>query len=215
LVRRPQGRDEQDSDQEYRAIEATLLASTRGRWFLAEHGRRARRLDDAVLQDALNRLRSSLHEPTALLGQLSHEVEAISTVVQEVEAALKSRPARPSGHGGEPSLTQQILSSVEQVHELAWTLQAREGDDFNQETCERIARQAAAVYALSARQAKETEYTLGLLDKLDAANRRLSALGETIAQEKRVATEQAAHAAALVAPAVAPAAPPRDDTPAG
>ncbi len=205
-MRRPQAIDEVDSDQEYRAIEATLLASARGRWFLAEHGRRARRLDDAVLQDTLNRLRASLHEPTALLGQLSNEVDAIRSVVEDVEAALKSRPARPSGHGVEPTVTQQILTAVEQVHELAWTLQAREGDDFNQETCERIARQAAAVYALSSRQAKDTEYTLSLLAKLDSAGNRLEALADTIKEEKRIASEQAAHAANLVAPKAAAAA---------
>ena len=204
-MRRPQAIDEVDSDQEYRAIEATLLASARGRWFLAEHGRRARRLDDAVLQDTLNRLRASLHEPTALLGQLSNEVDAIRSVVEDVEAALKSRPARPSGHGVEPTVTQQILTAVEQVHELAWTLQAREGDDFNQETCERIARQAAAVYALSSRQAKDTEYTLSLLAKLDSAGNRLEALADTIKEEKRIASEQAAHAANLVAPKAAAA----------
>jgi hypothetical protein len=32
-----------DNDTEYRAIEQALLETPRGRWFLAEHGRRARR----------------------------------------------------------------------------------------------------------------------------------------------------------------------------
>ena len=33
---------------EYRAIEAALLESARGRWFLAEHSRRARRIGAAT-----------------------------------------------------------------------------------------------------------------------------------------------------------------------
>ena len=49
-----------ETDDEYRAIEAALLESARGRWFLAEHGRRARRLDSALLEDAIGRLQTSL-----------------------------------------------------------------------------------------------------------------------------------------------------------
>ena len=37
-----------DVEQEYRAIEAALLDNPRGRWFLAEHGRRSRRLDSVL-----------------------------------------------------------------------------------------------------------------------------------------------------------------------
>ena len=66
-----------DTETEYRAIEATLLETVRGRWFLAEHGRRARRLDSALLEDAIRRLQASLREPPALLGQLKGEIEAV------------------------------------------------------------------------------------------------------------------------------------------
>ena len=59
-----------DSETEYRTIESALLESARGRWFLAEHGRRARRLDSALLEDAIGRLQTSLRQPPALLGQL-------------------------------------------------------------------------------------------------------------------------------------------------
>ena len=52
-----------ETDDEYRAIEAALLESARGRWFLAEHGRRARRFDSALLDDAIGRLQSSLRQP--------------------------------------------------------------------------------------------------------------------------------------------------------
>lgn len=52
-----------DSEAEYRAIEQTLLGTARGRWFLAEHGRRARRLDMTLLEDAIGRLSSSLTQP--------------------------------------------------------------------------------------------------------------------------------------------------------
>ena len=49
-----------DAREEYLTIEAALLETARGRWFLSEHGRRARRLDSALLEDAIGRLQSSI-----------------------------------------------------------------------------------------------------------------------------------------------------------
>lgn len=67
----------EDSEAEYRSIEATLLATARGRWFLAEHGRRARRVDNALLQDAMSRLTASLREPTALAERLKSQLNFV------------------------------------------------------------------------------------------------------------------------------------------
>ena len=66
-----------ESEDEYRTIESALLESARGRWFLAEHGRRARRLDSALLEDAIGRLQTSLRQPPALLDQLQGEIGGI------------------------------------------------------------------------------------------------------------------------------------------
>ena len=75
-----------DAEREYLAIESALLESARGRWFLAEHGRRARRLDSALLEDAIGRLKTSLREPPALLGQLKFEIEQICAFVATLPA---------------------------------------------------------------------------------------------------------------------------------
>ncbi len=178
-----------ETDTEYRAIEATLLESARGRWFLAEHGRRARRMDNALLEDALARLKTSLREPTALLTQLAAEVELIRGLVQQARTTLVQRDAAPSAGDTaaervEPTV-QRLLRLAEDVHELTWTLQGREGRDFDQGTCEQIARQAAAMYALSAHQGAATEAKLDSLRGLDAAERRLAALIDMIGHEAR------------------------------
>lgn len=174
-----------DSEQEYRAIEATLLATARGRWFLAEHGRRARRVDSALLEDALQRLSTSLREPSALTDQVKAEIAAVRHMVTEIKAAL-GRPARhlsetDAATAPEPSVVQRILRTAEDVHELAWTLQGREGRDYDQRTLEQIARHVSAMYALSRYQAVETETSLGQLERLSAAEARLAGLLETIA----------------------------------
>lgn len=179
-VTQPQRNASGDSEQEYRAIEATLLATARGRWFLAEHGRRARRVDNAVLEDALRRLTKSLREPSALAEQIKSQIDQARSLVGEVRALIETCPPRAPAELAaarpEPTVMQRILQTAEDIHELAWTLQGREGRDFDQRTFEQIARQIAAMYAMSRHQANETEHSLALIERLGAAEAQLDSL---------------------------------------
>lgn len=178
----------EDSEGEYRSIETALLATARGRWFLAEHGRRARRVDNALLQDAMSRLSASLREPTAVAERLKSQLNLVREAIKEITAAVASPRgtlATPvvKSDAARPSIAQSILNASEQVHELAWTLQGREGRDFDQRALEQIARQVVAIYALARQQAADTEYRQDLLGKLAIAEERIAALIETIEHE--------------------------------
>lgn len=168
-----------DTDTEYRAIEAALLETPRGRWFLSEHGRRARRLDSAVLQDAVDKLNSSLRQPPALLGALQREVEALQ---QALGDSRKSLLAKPMAAEGEPdtSNSQNILKAAEDLHEMAWTLQT---NDINPEGCEMIARNASRIYAMSQAQAAEGARARKFAETMEQTAMRLSALLEIIGHE--------------------------------
>jgi hypothetical protein len=175
------------TEQEYRAIEATLLQTARGRWFLAEHGRRARRLDSRQLEDALQRLQSTLREPPALLGQLKAELEAVQTLIGESKRRAISRPADPmpapppAGAQAAPDVGPgSILRAAEDIHELAWAVQSGAPDA---ERSAEIARHAARLYAMSLQQAVESERVQRLVASLDDATRKISAVLETIAHE--------------------------------
>ncbi len=176
-----------DTDKEYRAIESALLELARGRWFLAEHGRRARRLDGAMLEEAIGRLQSSIRQPPALLGQLKSEIEDLTAFVTETRSELLARPAAlatgESGDAAPRSTVSGILKAAEDMHEAAWSLQAR---DIDPEGCAAIARSAAAIYALSHQQAVESSRALRLSQALDMAVRRLSALRDTILHELEI-----------------------------
>lgn len=177
-----------ETDKEYRAIESALLETARGRWFLAEHGRRARRLDGAMLEEAIGRLQSSIRQPPALLGQLKAELEELATFVTTTRAELMARPAakaaRADAAASSPaSAVSGILKAAEDMHEAAWSLQAR---DIDPEGCAAIARSAAAIYALSHQQAVESERALRLGEALDVAVRRLAAMRDTILHELEV-----------------------------
>jgi multidrug resistance efflux pump len=170
-----------DSETEYRAIEAALLESARGRWFLAEHGRRARRLDSALLDDAISRLQTSLRQPPALLGQLKAEIETLKAHLAETRASLLAKAA-PSG-SGEQAPTHGILKAAEEIHDIAWSLQA---NPFDPKGCEEIAKNAGRLYVLSQSQAIESERTLKTANAIDAAAHRLEAMLETVIHELQI-----------------------------
>jgi hypothetical protein len=172
-----------DTDGEYRAIEATLLQTARGRWFLSEHGRRARRLDSVMLEEAMVRLQSSLRDPPALLGQLKTEIEKVKSHLAETRGDIAKRaPVGPAPFGGDPGNAppQGILTAAEDIHELAWSLQAKAPDA---ESCEQIARHAARLYAMSLQQAIESARLAKLAGALDEACAQLAAILETIGFE--------------------------------
>jgi hypothetical protein len=177
-----------DNDTEYRAIEQALLETPRGRWFLAEHGRRARRLDSAALDEAVQRLNTSLRQPPALLGALQREIEQLRVVLAEAGQTMLAKPAAAPGDV-QIATPQAILKASEELHELAWSLQA---NDVNPEGCESIARNASRIYALSQAQAVEGARARQFSDALDQAAKRLNALLETIGHEMLVDGAQAA-----------------------
>lgn len=176
-----------DGEAEYRSIEAALLATARGRWFLAEHGRRARRIDNALLQDAVSRISASLREPTAVAERLKSQLILVRDALREVTATVAAKRG-PVGlaagdAAGRPTIAQSILQASEQVHEMAWALQGREGRDFDQRTLEQIARQVVAIFALAREQAAETEHRQDLIGTLAVAEERVSALLDTVDHE--------------------------------
>jgi hypothetical protein len=171
----------QDVETEYQAIERALLERARGRWFLAEHGRRARRLDSMALEDAIGRLQHSLREPPALLSRLKAEVGLLSEAVDAIRKdvlARESAHAPASGQGA--PMPQQILTAAEDMHEIAWDLQAQE---MNPDNCQDIARHAARIYALSHAQATTARRALATANALDQLSARLAAIRESIEHE--------------------------------
>lgn len=165
-----------DAEAEYRSIELALLESALGRWFLAEHGRRARRLESARLDEALDKLQASVRQPPALLGQLKTE---ISKLRHEIAGARARVLARPAAAIDEPAPAA-ILQSVEALHQMAWNLQAAPVDLG---TCERIAQHAATIYAQSLAQAAQSRRASDVASNLDSAIAHLDGILQTITLE--------------------------------
>lgn len=183
-----------DSDAEYRAIEQTLLGTARGRWFLAEHGRRSRRLDTLMLEEAMGKLSQSLSQPPPVLETLRGELEKLSSFIGDTRAAMVAKSTARAGAAGAVSgaaagggnaadglaPVARMLRAAEDIHELTWTLQA---DELSPESCEAIARQSSMLYAMSRQQAMESERALQFAKALDDAANRMSVLLDALVHE--------------------------------
>ena len=126
----------------------------------------------------MSRLNSSLRQPPALLGALQREVETLLAGIDEARAVNFAKVQTPDGE--ESSNPQTILKAAEDLHELAWSLQANEIDLAN---CEAIARNVSRIYAMSRLQGLESQRACQFGDTLDLLAGRLTALLQTISYE--------------------------------
>lgn len=168
---------------EYEAIEATISASERGRWFLAEYARRNRGPETEVLLGAIARLERSVTADRGqeafghLRGNLLDMADAISRTKGEI-AALNA-PNSDETRLTQASLaldaivreteqaTSDILSAAESIQEAAWTLREHGADA---QACDALDRHATAIYTacsfqdLTAQRTARIVYTLRYLE---------------------------------------------------
>lgn len=89
---------------DYETIEAAVLETARGRWFLAEHARRERAAERAQLMFSVQRLERVAHEnlQTLRLQQVAEDL------AQKLDEVLRSLPAR------EPAIPAEERRLIEQ-----------------------------------------------------------------------------------------------------
>ncbi|MGE0611257.1 MAG: chemotaxis protein [Hyphomicrobiales bacterium] len=148
---------------DYEAIEAALMESARGRWFLSEFAKRNRSSDTSVLLDAITRLetvvmRDRMQAPGSdvIRRDLIEMSEAIARTRREIAAI---RP--PDGLAGEgrglvnateeldaivestETATSEILTAAEEIQETAWQLREKGVDEI---ACDRLDQRATDIY---------------------------------------------------------------------
>src|SRR5437667_6242921 len=126
------------SEADYEAIEAAVVETARGRWFLAEYARRNRHADTTMLLKALDRIEAvvrgedSVESVDRIRFDLVEMSKAIARTKTEI-AAMKP-DADHQGKFGEATeeldsvvqqteaATSDILACAEHIQEMAWTL---------------------------------------------------------------------------------------------
>ena len=147
------------SIEDYDAIEAAVMETSRGRWFLTEYARRNRNSDTDQILNKLERLERTIRRDRAVPDidrirlDLADMAEAITRTKQEI-AQMKL----DTEHGGRFSdasqeldaivsqtetATNEILLAAESIQEAAWTLREAGASD---EVCDQLDTQATEIY---------------------------------------------------------------------
>jgi hypothetical protein len=117
------------SEDDYQAIEAAVMETARGRWFLLEYARRSRASELLQVVDAISRLEHSLRDAQGQWPQAPAQVPG----------------GAPNGLQGR-LLGERTREIAERLQNLAWDLRERDFDDMS---CDAIEAQARAVLALA------------------------------------------------------------------
>lgn len=134
------------SQTDFDAIEAAVMETSRGRWFMAEYAKRNRQADTAQLLTAIGRIErvvglgvqetsrdASLIEAAALISDLRIDLERISGRSQERASGLAMQIETAAGR---------ILGATENIQEVAWTLREAGAEDH---LCDRLDQHAADI----------------------------------------------------------------------
>ncbi|MBP2434313.1 hypothetical protein [Bradyrhizobium elkanii] len=193
------------SEEDYAAISAAFMETSRGRWFLGEYAKRNRNADTRMVLDAVARIEESLSaQRQAAAAAIRDEqlAQALAALRGAIEAAQASAIAALDGISFEQSLAP-VRKGVRVIREISWRLREIGNDG---RICDIIDSQVSAIEAGAAEVSMDDAKAV-----LDAA---FAALARRLSEfdPDRAATPAAepdvAEAPVVEPPAAAPASPP-------
>lgn len=177
------------SEADYEAIEAAVMETARGRWFLAEYARRNRNADTVVLLDAIERLEGAVARDRAsedierLRLDLGAMADAIARAKQEIASIRPHEGSNSDLFVASEALdgivrttekaTSDILEAAEHVQEAAWTLREEGGDEA---LCDELDRRATDIYTACSFQDLTAQRTSRIVDTLRFLESRINAM---------------------------------------
>lgn len=178
------------SEQDYEAIEAAVMETARGRWFLAEYARRHRSADTGAVLEAITRMEARLGAPAArpvALPSLGAVLEALTRGRQEL-AGLGPLPTQaslfePVTAGTSVAATSTADTSMantslaERLKDRSWSLRATGADDEACDLIERCADDIAVVEARLLAVTRQAQLASGILDMLHGRLEELDGTG--------------------------------------
>lgn len=134
------------SQADYEAIEAAVMETARGRWFMVEYAKRNRQADTLQLLGAIQRIErvvglgvqetsreANLIEAAALISDLRTDLERISGKAEARSSGLAAQIEKAAGT---------VLAASESIQEAAWGLRESGAD---REACDALDRRAAEI----------------------------------------------------------------------
>jgi chemotaxis protein CheZ len=175
---------------DYSAIEAAVMETDRGRWFLTEFARRNRHAETEGLLASLDRIERAVTQSREAGGvdRFRLDVLEMSRAIARTRAEIASiRPAEGDGRIVEASgelgsivsatetATSEILAAAERVQEVAWAL--REAGAATEE-CNELDHQAVAIYTSCSFQDLTAQRTRKVIDILAFLESRVNAMAD-------------------------------------
>lgn len=165
-------------EEDYEVIEAAVMETARGRWFLAEYARRNRATDTMAVLQAVGRLENALSEklePALPSPEIGMHVLDISATIEKLQAELAPLKLENSSAS---EIMQQIRAAAEEVQETSWALREI---GTRPEFCDNLDRNAVNIsHACSSRELAEQGFTK-VLDAVNFVGERIVKLGESLA----------------------------------
>lgn len=202
----------------FEQIEAAVMETSRGRWFLDEYAKRHRHADTMAVLDAIASLQrnlaqrpviASLTAPSAMNDDILEMARAIARTERDIRA-LRKHDGNTHHISASDELdavvstteqaTSTILSAAERVQEQAWTMRERGGDEAE---CDQLDHCATEIYTacgfqdLTAQRIRKVIGTVRFLDTRIKAMLTAAGLEAEIESglEQETSTEQGLRAA--------------------
>ncbi len=177
------------SEADYSAIEAAVLETARGRWFLAEYARRNRHADTLMLISALDRIEAAVHGDRSVdtVDRIRFDLVEMAKAIARTKAEIASIKPDEEHHGkfGEATseldsivqatetATSDILAAAERVQEIAWTLREQGQEP---EVCDALDSKATEVYTACSFQDLTGQRTRKVIQVLHYLESRINAM---------------------------------------
>jgi chemotaxis regulatin CheY-phosphate phosphatase CheZ len=177
------------SEADYDAIEAAVLETMRGRWFLAEYARRNRQADTTMLLAALDRIEAALGGERSVqpVDRIRFDLVEMAKAIARTKAEIAAIKPDADHHGkfGEATeeldsivqatetATSDILAAAEQIQEIAWTLREQ---GLEAEACDLLDGKATDVYTACSFQDLTGQRTRKVIQVLHYLEGRINAM---------------------------------------
>ena len=79
------------SPEDFELIEAAVMETARGRWFLREYARRNRNADTKIVLDAVERLKEAVLDGRAL-GRMKADLQHMASAIRQTKGEIRSFP---------------------------------------------------------------------------------------------------------------------------
>jgi len=177
------------NEADYEAIEAAVMETARGRWFLAEYARRNRNADTTMLLKALDRIEGAIGAKRSVepIDRIRFDLVEMSKAIARTKAEIASIKPDADDHGkfGEASeeldsvvqatesATSDILACAERIQEMAWTLREQ---GVESEVCDLLDANATEVYTACSFQDITGQRTRKVIQVLRYLEERINAM---------------------------------------